>query len=135
MHFLSSIWEGMGICETRLGHFDAARALLDKAKRACVKPPAHAAAEGGEVEYEAAAASVFVALSELHSAQGDHDAAVDCLEQARAIQEPRPCPAAPAASSCCRTAAARLARPCAGGVPCPERAPARASWSRALSQF
>ena len=57
MHFLSSIWEGMGICETRLGHFDAARALLDKAKRACVKPPAHAAAEDGEVEYEAAAAN------------------------------------------------------------------------------
>ena len=121
MHFLSSIWEGMGICETRLGHFDAARALLDKAKRACVKPPAHAAAEGGEVEYEAAAASVFVALSELHSAQGDHDAAVDCLEQA-----PRH-PRAPPLPHC----AGRLqllphSRGAAG-------APVR--WRRALSQF
>jgi hypothetical protein len=80
------IWEGMGICETRLGHFQTAQALLDRAKRACVKAPG-AGDESQEEKYEPAAASVFVALSELYSAQGEYEAGVDCLERAWEIKD------------------------------------------------
>lgn len=76
----------MGICETRLGHFQIARALLDKAKRACIKECV-SANDSQEEQYEAAAASVFVALSELYSAQGEYEGAVDCLERAWVLKD------------------------------------------------
>ena len=76
----------MGICETRLGHFQIAQTLLDRAKRACVKAPG-GGDESQEEKYEPAAASVLVALSELHSAQGEYEAAADCLERAWEIKD------------------------------------------------
>lgn len=82
------ILEGMGICETRLGHFAAAQGLLDRAMKMCVVEDG--ADNDGDVSAEitdSRAASVHVALSELHSAQGKYAEAVDCLIEAWQCKE------------------------------------------------
>jgi len=95
--------EGMGICETRLGHLKAAEALLEQARRLCLKRVL--CKDGDEMSDEelskkieeldieeipdedGAVASVLVAKSELFSAQAEYDRAVECLEQAYSLKE------------------------------------------------
>lgn len=103
LSFKCRIMEGMGICETRLGHLKAAEALLEQARRLCLKRVL--CKDGDEMSDEelskkieeldieeipdedGAVASVLVAKSELFSAQAEYDRAVECLEQAYSLKE------------------------------------------------
>lgn len=88
-NFHCRILEGMGICETRLGHFAAAQSLLDKASKMCSIPATEGEGDDeGEVDLsDGRAASVQVALSELYSAQGKFVESVDCLVKAWECKE------------------------------------------------
>jgi len=100
LSFKCRIMEGMGICETRLGHYKAADALLEQAHHLCMKkamgPDASEeavaqAVEEAEVENindsDGAVAGVLVAKSELYSAQADYDNAIKCLTDAYMLKE------------------------------------------------
>jgi tetratricopeptide (TPR) repeat protein len=94
------VLEGMGICETRLGHFKAAESLLDEACRLCMKKAMGPDVGDDAVEQaikdmefenvtdqDGAVAGVLVAKSELFSAQSDFDNAIKCLTDAYLLKE------------------------------------------------
>lgn len=98
LFFKCRIMEGMGICETRLGHFKAADTLLEQARRVCLRKvlgkdsiDENALTELPEDEEindsDGTVASVWVAKSELYSAQAEYDKAEKSLLLAYSLKE------------------------------------------------
>eukprot|EP00960_Hanusia_phi_P059597 764228-Hanusia_phi.AAC.2 len=94
--FRCRILEGMGICETRLGNYQSAHSLLGTAKKICMRRAGRTGdsvmAEEGEEEevlddQDGTVASLYVAMSDLYSAQKLFDDAMNYLIKAWELKE------------------------------------------------